>query len=209
MNKKELEQENFGKELLKQKRKEMTSKLDGYRGEVNSKTNIRQLPDVKKGDVFWVDMDSETVVVSGFDKKLKTPILQPIDLGGSFSMGMTLYDLNKSVISKEPLFDWNNKEEVEKLKETVNSWYNKINQDNKYFLLYGREIHYFTLIHKITEDGDLFNNLKEMLEVFSNLISIDVADTDKENKLEIWVRTEFEKAELLYLFPYDEGLCEI
>lgn len=193
---------------LIERKKEAIKQLPKYRGEVPSKNAIRKLPNVNIGEIFWVDMDDKPYIVSDISPD-RLITIQALDETATISTGMTVYDLNKKLVSQEPLFNWNDKTAVEGLNEKLQKWFEEETQDT-YYLLYGRNIHYVTLIKKNKENPDnLFKNLKEMIEEFSELISIDIDETDEEKKVEIWVRTEFEKAELLYLFPYDSGLVEI
>ena len=79
-----------------------------------------------------------------------------------------------------------------------------------YYLDNVRDIHYLTLFKRSGNPVNLLENIKESIEEFAELISIDVnKPEDKEKKLEIWVRTPYNDAELLYFFPYDSGVVEL
>lgn len=192
--------------VIQEKKKEAISKLPNYRGEVPSKNTIRSLPGVKQGEIFWVSMDEKAYIVAEKDKK--KVVLKALDETASISTGMTIYDLNHSIVAKEELFDWNSEDVIKELDGKLQEWFYETTKDT-FYLFYGRMIHYVTLVKKSGKDANLLENLKEMIEQFGNLISIDVNDEGEKPSLEIWVRTDKNAAELLYFFPYDEGLVEI
>ena len=191
---------------IQEKKKEAISKLPGYRGEVQSKNTIRSLPDVKQGEIFWVSMDEKAYIVA--DKDKKKIVLKALDETASVSTGMTIYDLNHSIVAKEELFDWNNEDAIKELDGKLQEWFFETTKDT-FYLFYGRMIHYVTLVKKSGKEANLLENLKEMIEQIGRLISIDINDDGEKPSLEIWIRTEENDAELLYFFPYDEGLAEI
>lgn len=194
-------------EELENKKHEAIKKLPSYRGDVPSKNSIRSLHDVKVGSIFWVEMDHKPYVVAENDGYKMT--IKALDETATITTGMTIYEMNHNIIAKEPLFDWNNEEVVKALDEKLQNWFYKETTDD-FYLFYGRDIHYVTLVKKTDEGKSLLENLKEMIEEFSDLVSIDANDEDdKEKKLEIWVRTPYNDAELLYFFPYDAGLTKI
>jgi len=195
-----------------EKRKEAISKLPHYRGEVASKNSIRQLPDVEPGQIFWVDMDNRAYLVAQKDKHKMT--IKALDETATLSTGMTIYEMNKTLVSKEPVFDWDNEEKIKELKKRFEVFFNE-DTDNIYYLLYGRDIHYVSLIKVnirpeeskwIPEDwADIF----EPLKAIGDLISVDFNTSDDEVSAEVWIRTPDSKAELLYLMPFDRGVIYI
>ena len=187
------------------RKKEAISKLPNYRGEIPSKNAIRRLPDVKQGEIFWIEMEEKPYIVSEKDNNRVT--IKALDETATISTGMTIYDLNHDLVAKEPLFDWNDDVAVKELEEKLKDWFYEKTTDI-YYLFYGRLIHYVTLVKKSNIHANLLEVLKEMIEQFAKLISIDVIN-DGEPKLEIWVRTPNNDAELLYFFPYDKGLVDI
>lgn len=186
--------------------------LPQFRGEVTSKNNIRLLPDLKKGEIFWVGLDhaAYTVAAINYDKKTGTRvIIKKLDETATISTGLTIFDLNQSIISKEPLFDWSNTEEVEKLEIRLQDWFAE--DGDSFYLLYGRGIHYVTLFNcylKHNLEGVL-QTLKETLSAIGDVISIDFDTSAEQHSVEIWVRTKDSPAELLYLMPFDRGVIEI
>lgn len=194
-------------EELLHKKKERIAQLPNYRGEVMSRNAIRQLPSVEPGQIFWVAMDEKPYVIA--EKEGRKITLKALDETATISTGITIYELNKSMVEKEPVFDWNNQDIVSNLDGKLQEWFYETTKDT-FYLFYGRDIHYVTLVKKTGKDANLLENIKEMVEEFGELVSIDIdTDDNGEEKLEIWVRTEFSKAELLYFFPYDAALVEI
>lgn len=215
------------------RRKAAIKKLGGYRGEVQSKNTIRQLPDVRIGEIFWVSMDEKAYIVADKDKKKIT--LKALDENASISTGMTIFDMNKDIISKEPLFDWEDEEAISTLKEQLDNWFNTETED-QFYLLYGRDLHYITLLNatnrakqemviqdrpfatlasataRIAKDiivTDMAETLKETLMAIGDVISFEFNCKDEQKSIEIWIRTSKSPAELLYLFPYDNGIVNI
>lgn len=189
------------------KRREAIKKLAHYRGEVQSKNTIRQLPDVKVGEIFWVEMDNKAYIVADRDKKKMT--IKALDENASISTGVTIFEMNKSIVSKEPIFNWSDEMSVREVTDRMCDWFNKDNSD-VYYLLYGRDIHYVTLFKVVDlASHDSVKIIKEALDAVGDIISIDFNTTEGEKCVEIWIRTETSAAELLYLFPYDRGLIEL
>lgn len=190
-----------------ERKKEAISKLPGYRGEVNSKNQIRQLPEVQPGQIFWVAMDNKAYLVAEKDKQKMT--IKALDETATISTGMTIYDMNKGIVSKEPLFDWEDGEAVTRLNDRIIAWFSEETQD-EFYLLYGRDIHYVSLFKKQPEHHvSIVETLRETLFNIGDLISMDFNTSDGEPSIEIWIRTADSAAELLYLFPYDRGIISL
>lgn len=204
MNKEKLEKTDKNLETLKDRRREAVRALPQFRGEVPSKNFIRQLPKVEVGEIFWVEMDGMSYVVAN-KKENGNLTIKALDEYATISTGITIYDMNKAIVSKEKLFRWKDEEEVKKLTERLQQWVD--DRGNTYYLLYGRDIHYVSLIRN---DGLLSaastNTIFDTVQNVGNLISMDFNEADGNEAVEIWVRTKESPAELLYLLPYDRGL---
>lgn len=117
-----------------------------------------------------------------------------------FELG--LYDINKQIISQLPKLSEN--ELCQEKNLTINSLHAKCN--NIYYMLYGKEISYFTLFRVI--DSDYFGY--EVIECLKNIGTIKVIDfTETKDAIEIWVENENNSPTCLYLFPYDNGIVEV
>ena len=120
--------------------------------------------------------------------------------GGGLELG--LYDLNKQIIEQLPTLT---PEELENKKEIINEFHKKYN--NEFYMLYGKEISYFTLF-KLNKNTTQFGN--EVIDCLKNvgfIKSIDKTETD--DAIEIWIQPETIESTCLYLFPYDSGLVEV
>lgn len=186
---------------------ERIKELPQYRGEVITKNNIRNLKEVSKGEIFWVSSENKAYVVSNKDKKKIE--LKALDETATISTGLTIYDMNKSIISKEPTLDLTKGTVMNKLIDDVINWFNNTAAHGQYWLAYGRDIHYITLFHFDTHNYKMTPEKAEkivrILAETGDLISID----PQEDRLEIWVRTKDSLAELIYLFRYDSGFVDL
>lgn len=208
-----LAKQKFNKEendSLTEKRKEAISKLPNYRGEVPSKTAIRSLPEVKPGQIFWVSNDHKAYLVA--EKTPKKMTIKALDETATLSTGMTIFEMNKNLVSREPLLDLEDTEKKAELDDQILKWFN-IETNDRYYLLYGRDIHYVTLLclkdRRKNVEFDGVELLNKTIAAVGDLISIDFNTSDHEKSIEIWIRTKDSPAELLYLFPFDKGLVEI
>lgn len=116
--------------------------------------------------------------------------------GTGLSLG--LYDLNKQIIAQLPeLADLN------KAIQTIDALHEIYR--NKYYMLYGKEISYFTLFKLI--EPQYF--AQEVLDCLRNVGKIKAIDPDEPGTaVEIWVETD-DGPTCLYLFPYDSGLVQV
>ena len=120
--------------------------------------------------------------------------------GSGLELG--LYDLNKQIIEQLPALT---PEELENKEETINELHKKYN--NEFYMLYGKEISYFTLF-KLNKNTTQFGN--EVIDCLKNVGFIKSIDmTETEDAIEIWVQPETIESTCLYLFPYDSGLVEV
>ena len=116
----------------------------------------------------------------------------------SSGLNMGLYDINKQIISQLPeLTDLESKKEIISLLHS--EW------GNDYYMLYGKEISYFTLFKLIKPQ--LFGY--EVIECLKNIGTIKAIDlTENKDAVEIWVESK-EGPTCLYLFPYDTGIVRV
>ena len=114
------------------------------------------------------------------------------------NLELNLYDMNKQIIAQLPdLIDWDRVEET--LKNFDIDWH------NKYYMLYGKEISYFT-VFKIKEHIAF---AREVVDVIKNVGIVKAIDlTEAADAIEVWVIYNNEPT-CLYLFPYDMGLVEV
>lgn len=115
---------------------------------------------------------------------------------------LDLYSLNKQIIMQLPFLE---ESVVNSKKKMLNEFLE--NTRNVYYMLYGKEISYFTVFHYESFEIENFDDLViECLENIGNIKSIEYADEEK-NAIEIWVESKkTHDITCLYLFPYDTGI---
>jgi hypothetical protein len=118
--------------------------------------------------------------------------------GSDISMG--LYDMNKQIIAQLPTLTDDELNEKKYSIDALNAKYN-----NEYYMLYGKEISYFTLF-KIVEPQYFSYEVIECLKNVGDIKAIDL--TEDKDAVEIWVMADG-KATCLYLFPYDLGIVQV
>lgn len=203
----EYAKENEEKKALAIKVFENIKKLPQYRGEVITKNNIRNLPDVSEGEIYWVSSEDKAYVIAHKDKKKIE--LKALDETATLSTGISIYEMNKSIISKEPTLDLTKGTVMNKLIDDIVKWFNETAAKGQYWLAYGKDIHYLTLFHFDTHNNKFTNaDAEKIIKILNqpgDLISID----PENDRLEIWIRTKDSLAELIYLFRYDSGLVDL
>ena len=109
-----------------------------------------------------------------------------------------LYDMNKQIISQLPALT--NILEKQKL---INNF--SVDTKNTYYMLYGKEISYFTLF-KIKEYQYFGAEVIDCLKYIGIIKAIDL--TEANDAIEIWIENE-DGPTCLYLFPYDTGVVQV
>lgn len=183
---------------------ERIKELPQYRGEVITKNNIRNLKEVSKGEIFWVSSENKAYVVSDKDKKKIE--LKALDETATISTGLTIYDMNKAIVSKEPTLDLSKGTVMNKLIDGLMDWFGK--RLATYYLAYGRDVHYVTMFKNSASNN--FNEASAQLVVDTIAAVGDIISMDyEEDRIEVWIRTKDSKAELIYIMPYDDGLVRL
>lgn len=120
------------------------------------------------------------------------------------NISMSLYDLNKSIISQlEPLSD----DELELNMKLINDWANKL--PDTFFMLLSHDENYFTIFRSRSKKNLEFDNLGQAvitcLKDFYTINSISL----NEDSIEIWGKNEEkDNYACFYLFPYDRGIVD-
>ena len=126
---------------------------------------------------------------------------------------ISLYELNRSMIKQQgPLEEKDIKLKMNMLKDFSNTF-------EKYSLLYGREINYFTLFVK-DENWELESLDLGVIECLNNIGTIySIEYTKEKDAIEIWIEVETETntdteeneklVTCMYLFPYDTGIVKV
>ena len=117
-----------------------------------------------------------------------------------------LYELNRSIIEQQgPMQDV---DIIRSKFELIKNFANGTNND--FYMLYGKEIGYFTVFvkHEKWELETLDLAVSECLYNVGYLYSIEL--TADKTAIEIWVKTYNEDLlTCMYLFPYDNGIVRI
>lgn len=162
--------------------------------------DISQIKYIPEDNEVFMDRESKQLFLfqDGRWMLLKTEDLTP---------KMKLYDINKQLASN--LCTLSDEQTVAKA-QMITEWSREYMDE--YFMLYGKEISYFTVLHfgdSISKERHHIGNVViECLESIGNIKSIDVATTG--DGIEIWlVPYESNENTCLYLFPYDAGVVEV
>jgi hypothetical protein len=116
----------------------------------------------------------------------------------SSGINVGLYDMNKQIIAQLPILT-----DLEEKDYIISNLHAKFN--NFYYMLYGKEISYFTLFEIV--DSKYFGN--EVIECLKNIGTIKAIDfTEAQDAIEIWIENE-NGPTCLYLFPYDNGVVRV
>ena len=113
-------------------------------------------------------------------------------------LNMTLYDMNKQLAKQMPLYD---EAHLKDMAESLRSWKR---DDVNLYMLYGKEISYFTLFQKqiLAKDNFVQAVFKCIDDLGGVIYSFEVVDEDT---VEIWIEYEGD-ATCMYLFNYDKGV---
>lgn len=116
----------------------------------------------------------------------------------SSGVSTSLYELNRQIIGQLPPLD---EAQINDRIESLNIW-----RKADFYMLYGKEISYFTVLKPDTENLDfenfgeaIFNLLTDITEA---IYAMDIID---DNTVEIWIHYEGNPT-VLYLFNYDGGI---
>lgn len=197
-------------------------KLPQYRGSVPSKTFLSKDPLIKVGQCYWIESENSLFTVVKKDKKGLQ--LRPLDMNATVSAGYTVYEMNQAMTAKEPLMDLGNWRQGD-----TSDYFNDAADDckcffeetnNKTYLMYGRDLHYFTVFQMADEPhGCYLEQILDCIDHTWDIVSIDVDMSQDEGmpKIEIWVRDRMKDGavenalanHMLYLFPFDSQVVEL
>lgn len=121
---------------------------------------------------------------------------------GKGELNMSLYDINKNLMSQLPEYTH---EQVKELEEKIDKLINEKHINNNYFMLLCNDIHYYTVFHFNPEEAD-FRTVGEGVTylLYESGYTI-TADEECDDHFEIWVKKDKE-AYAFMLFPYDQGV---
>lgn len=124
----------------------------------------------------------------------------------SQGLELNLYELNRNIIEQLPDYEDSQWEGAEKV---FGDWL--MEQSSTYYMLYGREINYFTIFKKEnigeSDFATFWDGLKECLTALGAVRSINVnkLEDGSASSIEIWIKYN-DVVTCMYLFNYDEGI---
>jgi hypothetical protein len=145
----------------------------------------------------------QTVWCSSEDKCYRYDAIegwQEVPEDGSTEVGMSMYDINKQIISQLPVMS--NEGVAEKLTE-IKNYVDDLK--NTFYMLLCRDINYYTVFMIDGDANEKFEDvLLECLNTFGQIKAIDEIDA----AFEIWIENElFDGGPYaFYFFPYDVGV---
>lgn len=155
---------------------------------VENKKMLEALPNHSNGEVAYCEEEKQYFMYNdGW-----TQIEGKVEGNG---LQLNLYEINKSIMKQlNPL----NERKLNGIKKTLDEW---SKNSNKY-LLYGKEIGYFTLLEKGKSEETFGEVVISLLkEQTDKIYSIEKMD---ETSFEIWIESN-EDATVLYLMDWKEG----
>jgi hypothetical protein len=162
-----------------------------------NKEEIFKISNPYEGEVAYANDTNETYLYK--DNKWEA-MPNKVKIEGE-GLKMNLYDLNCSIIDQLPSLEDFTDAEV-----TIEQY--KTLTGNEYYMLYGKDISYFTLF-RIFPDGEFDALGQAVIECLSNVGEIKSIDlTENKDAIEIWVKTN-EQVTCLYLFAYDNGVVTV
>ena len=171
-----------------------------YAGEVSNASILNMLGNKpKRGEIIYCEKENEYYIFNDKWEPYK---------GTSGKIELSVYDLNKQIIEQlGPIPRERMKQDVYSI---INDFYNT-KKDKNFFMLLGKEISYYTIFHKIFKDAEYINLAEGVMECLENVGKIySVEITEDQQAVEIWIKESgYIGMTVLYLFPYDEGICTI
>ena len=165
---------------------------------VPTKSALEALVNHEKGEVALCEEDQTYYVYNEVEGWMPIPAKMTAE-----GLTIDLYSLNKQIVAQLPPFD---EQRIKDAKETLENW----KKGDRPYLLYGREISYFTLfspVYSVAEDEKDYDSFVEnvfacLADLTDEIYSFDVVGEDA---IEIWIKYN-DEATALYLFDYSEGL---
>ena len=117
---------------------------------------------------------------------------------------LNLYDLNKSIISQLKKLT---SVDIDNIIEDINTF--DSDKNNNFYMLYGKEISYFTLFSKLTQTPEFEMLGEAVIECLGEIGEVRAA-AHKDDGMAFEFCVEYEDSvTCLYLFPYDSAVVGI
>lgn len=127
----------------------------------------------------------------------------PIPEKAQGELKMSLFDINKQIISQQPTYD---EAQIEEAKLKIFKF--KLNNaESHYFMLLSRDINYYTVfaIDKAAKEN-LEDVVIELLDSWGDIKDIDFSE--EKDSIDCWVKGFNDNMAFFKLFPYDIGVIE-
>ena len=127
----------------------------------------------------------------------------PIPEKAQGELKMSLFDINKQIISQQSTY---NEEQIEEAKARIFKF--KLNNaESHYFMLLSRDINYYTVlaIDKAAKEN-LEDVVIELLHEWGDIKDIDFSE--EKDSIDCWVKGFNDNMAFFKLFPYDIGVIE-
>lgn len=156
------------------------------------------------GDIYYIKDTGGTdmYVWNAADECLAKVGASPDNAEKTFAMG--LYDMNKSLIEQLGPLDL---EKYSEKHDLINTF--KEDNNGTFFMLYGKEISYFTLFVCGATEPELPDLAAGVFDCLTNVGEVySIEQTADKSAIEIWIKVDGEMT-CMYLFPYDSGIVTV
>lgn len=127
----------------------------------------------------------------------------PIPEKATGELKMTLFDLNKQIMSQKP--DLTEDQIIEGKKEIMH--FKLDNADSRYFMLLSNDIHYYTVLAIDKAAKELLEDVViELLHDWGDIK--DIYLSENKGSIDFWVKSFNDNMAYFKLFPYDTGVIE-
>lgn len=164
---------------------------------VSSVAELNSLQNLSEGDLILVDDEQH-----GNKQVYHYTNGELFPISSNANLNLSLYDLNKNVISQLEPLDLN---EIGEKMSLFSDFYNKTN--NKHYMLLCKEYNYYTIFEyeHMLPFPDFAGSVSNIISELGDVYSIENDSTG--GAVEIWIKPKEEKTPLVfYLFPYDQGV---
>ena len=117
-----------------------------------------------------------------------------------------LYELNRSIIEQQGII-----KEEDVVRAITDIRYLANSTNNKCYMMYGKEIGYFTLFMRDSYNWEIETLDLAVMECLANVGPVySIELTPDKDAIEIWVKdVQSDILTCMYLFPYDNGIVRI
>lgn len=157
---------------------------------------LEKLPRPQEGEIVFCEKENQSFIYRNGCWGENRPV--------EINSGLSLYEVNRNLISQMPPVDMS--QERENILNELAEWTD--GYSDSYYMIYGKEISYFTVIHKseFSSEETIPQVVLECLENLGELYSV----SQEPGGYEFWVKTAADGLlTCLYLFPYDAGIVEV